>query len=283
MTTQPRPSTGLRLNLLLLSIARNWLRIGLTVLALYITLPWIAPTLMKVGLEAPARVIYTFYRPFCHQFGFRTFYLYGEQAAYPLANAVEAGAGLKSFEDYVGVSRIPGEMRAKQIPQPPFNVDALPDFFGIDVVPNVVPSNAIEDQNFVRFQLAASAFLGNEQMGYKIPMCERDLGIYITMFLFGVIYSQPVVRRRLRPVPLWLYFILGVAPIGIDGFSQLLGYPPFNIWEPRETLPVFRVLTGMTFGGMTGWLGFAYIEQSMQDARREIEAKLAAAGITLPR
>ena len=90
-------------------------------------------------------------------------------------------------------------------------------------------------------------------------------------------------RRRLRPVPLWLYFILGVAPIGIDGFSQLLGYPPFNIWEPRETLPFFRVLTGIFFGAMTGWLGFAYIEQSMQDARREIEAKLTAAGITLPR
>jgi uncharacterized membrane protein len=278
MATSSRPSMGLRLNLLLLGIARNWLRIGLTILAIYVALPWIAPTLMRVGLETPARVIYTLYRPFCHQFGFRTFYLYGEQAAYPLANAVEAGAGLKSFETYVGTSPIPGEMRLNRVPQPPFNVDALPDFFGIAVT-DVVPTNPLEDQNFVRFQLAASAFIGNPQMGYKIPLCERDISIYMSMFIFGVIYSRPAVRRRLRPVPLWLYFILGVMPIGIDGFSQLLGYPPFNIWEPRETLPFFRVLTGICFGAMTGWLGFAYIEQSMQEARREIEAKLTAAGI----
>jgi uncharacterized membrane protein len=89
------------------------------------------------------------------------------------------------------------------------------------------------------------------------------------------------VRRRLRPCPLWLYLLLGIAPIGLDGFSQLLGYPPFNFWEPRETLPVFRVLTGALFGFMNVWLGFPYFEQSMKETAAEIEAKFKRAGIPM--
>ncbi|HEX2620663.1 MAG TPA: DUF2085 domain-containing protein [Phototrophicaceae bacterium] len=283
MTTPTRPSTGLRLNLMLLSIARHWMRIALTILAVYISLPWLAPTFMKLGLETPARIIYTAYRPFCHQFGFRSFFLYGEQPEYPLEAASAAGAGMGSFESYVGKSRIPAEMAAHQVPKPPFSVEVLPDFFGIHVPSDVSPHNPLEDQNFVRFQIAAAAFLGNPQMGYKMTLCERDIAIYSSMFIFGVIYSRPSVRRRLRPIPLWLYFFAGVAPIGIDGFSQLLGYPPFHLWGARETLPFFRVMTGILFGAMTGWLGFPYIEMSMRDAIREIEAKLTAAGIPISR
>jgi len=78
---------------------------------------------------------------------------------------------------------------------------------------------------------------------------------------------------------LLLYVFLGLGPIGLDGFSQLLGYPPFNLWPPRETLPVFRVLTGAIFGLMSAWLAFPYLELSMQDARRDIEAKLWRAGV----
>jgi uncharacterized membrane protein len=278
MTKTSTPSLALRMNILVLRLTRNWMRVALTILAIYISLPWIAPTLMKLGAEAPARVIYNMYRPFCHQFGFRTFFLYGEQPAYPLAAAAQY-TGLTPFEAYVGQSNIPQAMRENRIPKPPFNVNALPAFYGIDVPPNIMPTDRAEEQNFVQFQLASAAFVGNDEMGYKMTLCERDISIYTALFVVGLIYSVPVVRRRLRPLPLLLFFWLGVLPIAIDGFSQLLGYPPVNLWEPRETLPFFRVLTGLLFGAMTGWLGFPYIEQSMQDARYEIEAKLKARGI----
>ena len=66
-------------------------------MALYVGLPFFAPTLMKAGVEIPARVIYTIYSPLCHQFGFCSFFLYGEQLFYPLE---EAGLnGIKTFED----------------------------------------------------------------------------------------------------------------------------------------------------------------------------------------
>ncbi|MGB1288816.1 MAG: hypothetical protein ACPG7F_19950, partial [Aggregatilineales bacterium] len=62
-----KKSNGLRLNLGLLSVVRNWLKIALVVVGLYATLPFIAPTLMKLGATGPANVIYTLYSPMCHQ------------------------------------------------------------------------------------------------------------------------------------------------------------------------------------------------------------------------
>ncbi|MBC8098678.1 MAG: DUF2085 domain-containing protein [Armatimonadetes bacterium] len=280
MTTTPPRSIGLVWNLRLLWFTRHWLTVALTVLGVYVALPVIAPTLMKVGATAPAQAIYTAYRPFCHQFGFRTFFLYGEQAVYPLAPAA-AVAGVASFESYIAQSPVVAQMRTRQLPQPPFSLLTIPGFYGISVPDDITPTTPLEDRNFVNFQLAASAFVGNPQMGYKMTLCERDIAIYGAMWGFGVVYSRPAIRRRLRPVPLLLYFWLGVLPIAIDGFSQLLGYPPANFWAARETLPVFRVLTGALFGAMTGWLGFTYIEQSMRDAMREVEAKLRAAGIAI--
>jgi hypothetical protein len=45
-------------------------------------------------------------------------------------------------------------------------------------------------------------------------------------------------------------------------------------------MPAFRVLTGALFGLMNIWLGFPYLEMSMRETRRELEAKLARVGIS---
>ena len=66
-------------------------------------------------------------------------------------------------------------------------------------------------------------------------------------------------------MPFWIFVIAGLAPVGIDGLSQLLSYPPFEFWPVRETTPIFRILTGAVFGLMSAWLGFPYFERSMQD------------------
>ena len=94
-----------------------------------------------------------------------------------------------------------------------------------------------------------------------------------------MIFAIPAVRRKLRPLPIWLYILIGVVPIGLDGFSQLLSYAPFSLWPTRETTPAFRVLTGLLFGLATGWLGYPNVDLSMRDTRKAIAAKLQAAGI----
>jgi hypothetical protein len=71
---------------------------------IYVGLPFLAPTLMKVGAETPANIIYRVYKPLCHQFGFRSFFLFGEQPFYPLAEA--RVAGYKTFEEATGIANL---------------------------------------------------------------------------------------------------------------------------------------------------------------------------------
>ena len=239
-----RPSLALRSNIWMLKFSRNWLKVALTILAVYVTLPFVAPTLLKLGVNGPANAIYTFYSPFCHQFAFRSFFLFGEESVYPRENTGLAGT---SFEE---------------------SVSGLPEFEDVDLEAFELP--------LIR---SARSFRGNETLGYKLTLCERDIFIYLALFGGGLIYAVPYVRRRLRPVPFWLYIFLGLGPIGIDGFSQLFGYPPFEFWEPRETLPEFRVVTGAIFGFMSAWLGFPYLDRSFYDTKVRLEAKLRRIGV----
>lgn len=232
----------------LLRLARHWLRIVLMALAVYISLPWVAPVLATVGLNAPADFIYTLYSPFCHQFAFRSPFLFGEQAFYPRETA---NSGYRSFESAASESQafldqyqFWSSIYSGRAPAPPATVDGLGEFSVVQ-------------------QFAARHFIGDKTMGYKTSLCARDLAIYTMLFAGGLIYRR--YRWRVRPLPFWLYLVVGLGPIGLDGFSQLLSYPPFEFWPARETLPIFRIITGGMFGLMSAWLGFPHIERSMQD------------------
>lgn len=256
-TTRTSNSFGVRLNRFLLSLSRNWLRVATLIVGIYASLPIVAPVLMALGLEGPGRTIYTLYSPFCHQYAFRSIFLFGEQPFYPRHNT---GSPLQPFESY-----------AQQLPQfAPENTASL-----LGVTFQIGDIYAFTQG----YQAAARDFLGNQEMGYKTALCARDVAIYVAIFIGCLIYQIPVIRRKLRPIPLYIYVLLGLLPIGLDGFSQLLGYPPFNLWPPRETLPAFRVITGALFGLMNAWLGLPYLALSFQDTRRQIESKFTRAGI----
>ncbi len=262
MIADTRRNRRIRLNIWTLKLSRRWLRVALVIIGLYAGLPWVAPTLMHFGLDEPAHVIYFLYGPFCHQFAFRSFFLFGEQPDYPRAIS--------------GTTQIPYETAVANSPE--FR-QAISKYIG---GPGSTFQTVDQFDPYVwsfELQFGSKDFFGDPQMGYKLAICERDIAIYSALFIGGLIYSIPIVRKRLRPVPLWLYIILGVMPIAIDGFSQLFGYPPFNFWAPRETLPVFRVVTGALFGLMNAWLAFPYLELSFGDTRRQLTEKLARAGI----
>ncbi len=237
--------------------ARVWLRIVLTMLALYISLPWLAPTLAKVGLAGPADFIYTIYSPFCHQFAFRSVFLYGEQAFYPRA---AAGTALTPFETYAAQSDAFVEQHR---------------YWSARFQPNTTP-DAVTAETLTEFtviqQLAARHYIGDEQVGYKTSLCARDLAIFSMLFVGGLIYRR--YRWRIRPLPLWLFVLAGLGPVGLDGMSQLLSYPPFELWPVRETTPFLRALTGGLFGLMSAWLGFPHLERSMHDLAASLEAIL---------
>lgn len=236
-------------------LLEHWYLVAVLLLGIYVGLPFAAPVLMKAGIEGPANTIYKGYSYMCHQFAFRSIFLFGEQVWYPRE---QTGTDLNTFESRAAQS--PTFVSIYQDHR-----DANQEFAG-DFSPT-------ELQTWTRsLQFASRDFKGDEQMGYKVALCQRDAAIYMAMVLAGILY--PFVRKRLRPAPLWLYILLGIAPIGLDGFSQLLGYPPFELWEPRETLPGFRILTGALFGLMNVWIAFPYINESMMDSARRLRYML---------
>jgi uncharacterized membrane protein len=219
-------------------ISRHYLAVVNIFMLLYFGLPILAPVFMKAGATLPANVIYTIYKPLCHQFGFRSFFLFGEQPYYPLQ---EAGmTGVKTFEQITGF-------------------DDLDD-----------PSA------FSRFQ--ARQFTGNETVGYKLALCERDMAIYGAIFLFGVVYS--LTGRRIKPLHWMLWILIGMGPIGLDGFSQLFSQMEWawlaSILPYRESTPFLRVLTGGLFGLATAWFAYPYMEESMSETRQFFIKKFAA-------
>ncbi len=218
-------------------IARRYLLLLNLFMLIYIGLPFLAPTFMKLGAELPAKIIYRIYSPLCHQFGFRSFFLYGEQAIYPLAEAKMSG--LKTFEIATGIQ------------------------------------NLADPYSVTRFD--ARHYIGDETVGYKVALCERDVAIYLAILLFGIVFGFS--GRRIKSVHWAIWLLIGIAPIGFDGFSQLFSqfnWPWLHALLPyRESTVYLRVLTGALFGLMTAWFAYPSIEESMNETRQYYVKKFA--------
>jgi len=217
-------------------IANHYLAVLNVIMLLYVGLPVLAPVLMKSGATAPARVLYTIYSPLCHQFGFRSFFLYGEQPYYPLK---EAGWNVVDFETATGIV-------------------------------------GLHDPND-HSRLDARRYVGDETVGYKVALCERDVAIYASILLFGLLFA--VTGRRIPQLHWSIWLLIGLGPIGLDGFSQLFAQFewPFlvSILPYRESTPLLRVLTGSLFGFFTAWFAYPNIEESMQETRQFFVKKFA--------
>jgi uncharacterized membrane protein len=243
-----RRSVVIAVDRAILSLARHWALVGFTLALLYSGLPFVAPIAMKMGWTPVADVIYTAYAPLCHQFAFRSWFLFGEQSAYPRA---VAGLGGGTFEQYASQD---------------------PAFSNTDLT----TLNA-------KLMVEAKEFRGNEQMGYKVAYCERDVAIYGSIGLFALLYG--FYRRRGSQIPymsFWLYLVVAIAPIGLDGFSQLfanMNIPFLAFLAGRESTPFLRVLTGSLFGLGNAWLSFPYLDEGFADIRVQLESKLTKAGV----
>lgn len=117
-------------------------------------------------------------------------------------------------------------------------------------------------------QTAAMVYRGNEQVGYKVALCQRDIAIYASLLLFGLIFA--LAGRQIKPLPwaVWILFALG--PMALDGASQLISQqeiPALGWFAMRESTPFLRVFTGAMFGWFTAWFGLPSIEQMMNEGK----------------
>jgi len=228
--SQSRSSrVAVRLNRYVLSFARHWLAFINLFVFIYIGLPVAAPILVHAGANGPATVIYKIYAPMCHQLAYRSWFIYGDQLAYPIE---AANVSVASYESITGLD--------------PNNLEAARDF------------------------------IGDSQVGYKIGLCQRDMAIWGGIFIFGIFFA--ILRKRMKPLPMWIWFLVGIVPIALDGGTQLLSSLSLFSFFSRESTPLIRTLTGLLFGVMNAWLAFPYLEESMIETQALITAKLASVG-----
>jgi uncharacterized membrane protein len=219
-------------------ISRHYLALINFFMLLYFGLAVLAPVLMEAGATGPANVLYTVYKPLCHQFGFRSFYLFGEQAFYPLKEAgipnvltFDQVTGFKDLENPAAYSR-----------------------------------------------LQAREFTGNATVGFKMALCERDIAIYSGIFLFGLAYAATKRRLKPLHWTLWILIgMIPIALDGFSQLFSQLNLPFLATILPyRESTPWLRVFTGALFGIATAWFAFPYMEESFSETRQFFIKKFAA-------
>ncbi|MGD8793725.1 MAG: DUF2085 domain-containing protein, partial [Anaerolineae bacterium] len=161
-------------------LARHWLLVINLAMGLFIGGTLLPPVLMKLGLDGPARLGYSFYSLSCHQLPERSYYLFG-----------------------------PGSI----------------DTYGLDEV----MAQGADPGNLRRF-------VGDEQMGFKLGMAQRNTAIYTTFLLAGL--GLGLIRRRGRKLPRlrWPLFLLLILPMALDGGSHMfsevsgLAFRESNAW-----------------------------------------------------
>ncbi len=198
---------------------------------LYLGLAVLAPVLQSNGYTVPAKVVYVVYGRLCHQLAFRSWFIYGEQNAYPreIANVDLP----MTFEEATGIH--------------PDDIDA------------------------------AHQFVGNDILGYKMALCQRDIAIYGAILAFGMIFS--LTGKRIPGLPILGWFVLGIIPIGLDGVSQIISQLPWDIIPVRESTPLLRAITGGLFGFATAWFGYPIVEETMADTRKILTVKFKSVQI----
>jgi uncharacterized membrane protein len=213
-------------------MGKHYLIFVTAMVAIYLLGAFLPAFLMKANAALPANVLYKAYSYVCHQLPFRSWFLFGEQAAYPraLANV----DGLITFEQATGLSE------------------------GLD--PNAI--------------WAARVYVGDERVGYKVALCQRDVAIYASIIIFAMLFA---VWRRLwpdrpiRPIHWIAWILIGIIPMGLDGGTQLVSqYIPVlaKFFPLRESTPFLRTLTGFLFGFTTAWFGIPFMEESFGDTLR---------------
>jgi len=139
-------------------------------------------------------------------------------------------------------------------------------------------------------------FIGNSGMGWKVAWSDRMVSMFISVWLFGLLWWP--LRRRLKPLP-WWGLVLFLLPMALDGASHLVsdlagigqGFRDTNIWLAALTHNAFlasfyagdaggsfnslmRLLTGILFGLGIIWFGFPYLHETFSQTERSLVTKI---------
>jgi uncharacterized membrane protein len=109
--------------------------------------------------------------------------------------------------------------------------------------------------------------IGNEAVGWKVGFCQRDVALYGSLFLAGLVYGLVRPRWKGWKMPV-RYYLLFLVPIGVDGLLQLFGV--------YESTWVLRTVTGAILGVGSVLFAYPYLEEGMAEVRNSIDRRRGA-------
>jgi uncharacterized membrane protein len=115
------------------------------------------------------------------------------------------------------------------------DVIAKPLFFALHLICAQIPSHS--------FYL----------LGHQLGMCVRNLSIYSSMFLGGLVFVLS--KKRLPGIPWWVW-VLMILPMAVDGITQMFGW--------RESTWELRMITGTLFGLGSVWFALPLIQKYLR-------------------
>lgn len=240
---------SIQLNRALYWISRHWLLVVTAAGALFVGIPWLAPLFMKLGWTDGGRIIYLLYSPLCHQMPQRSFFLFGQQPMYSMAEIQPVWpeiADLFALRRFVG-SDVMGWKVAWS--------DRMVSMYGGIVFWGMVYGALRRRMKPLRWWWAAALLA---------PMLLDGLSHMVSDVMGGV-------AGGFRYSNTWLAQLTG----GVFGQEFYVGdkLGSFNSW--------MRLISGLLFGLAAVWMIYPYLNAEFARVGRQIAAKFEKAGLAL--
>lgn len=225
-----------------LGFARHWLFSVNLLIAVWVVLPWLAPVFMQLGWSSIGKAVYLFYSFQCHQMSQRSFFLFGNQAMYSLAEIQAAGVKVANpflLRQFIGNSEMGWKV-------------AWSDRM-VSMYTSILFGGLL--YGLVRKQLKPLSFLTFALL--IVPMA-TDGATHALSDLVGL-------GLGFRDTNIWLQMITNNAFSIVFYRGDALG--SFNSWA--------RLITGILFGIALVGFAYPYINDSFADIVRRSQATLA--------
>jgi uncharacterized membrane protein len=219
-------------------LARHWLLVANLAMGLFIGGTLLPPTLMHLGLEGPAQVLYRLYGFSCHQLPQRSYFLFGPEGVntYSLGQIVSWGADPGYLRGFVGNHQVGFKLGMAER-----NTAIYTTFFLAGLVYALVRRRTRG--------LSARAFVV-----LLLPMALDGLSHMVS----------EISGLGFRETNAWLVALSGgVFP---DTFYAGTTFGTFN-W-------LMRTLTGALFAVACVWFAYPYLQRGFADVRLQAESKL---------
>ena len=120
-------------------------------------------------------------------------------------------------------------------------------YFGLDAIAKPL----FISLHFICAQVPSHSFY---IFGHQLGLCERNLSIYVSMFMGSLVFVLS--KKRMPGLPWWLW-ILMLLPMVWDGTTQLFGW--------RESTWILRLVTGTLFGLGNIWFVLPMIQKTLNE------------------